>query len=96
MPNIKSAIKRMRQNEIRKSRNRARRSEMRTAVKKFRRLLSEGKLEEARKTLPGVYSAIDKKARIGVIHANTAARYKARLTKHLNSLEAAASEGSAS
>lgn len=84
MPNMKSAEKRMRQNEIRRSRNRQRRSEMRTEIKKFRELLSEQKKDEARKLLQGVYAVIDRSAQRGVIHSKTAARYKSRLTKRLN------------
>mgnify|MGYP006206002097 CR=1 FL=1 len=84
MPNIKSAKKRMRQNEIRRARNRQRRSEMRTEIKKFRQLLSEQKTEEARELLKDVYAVIDRSAQKGIIHSNTAARYKSRLTKHLN------------
>lgn len=84
MPNMKSAEKRMRQNEIRRSRNRQRRSEMRTEIKKFRQLLSEQKKDEARKLLQGVYAVIDRTAQRGVIHSKTAARYKSRLTKRLN------------
>lgn len=84
MPNMKSAEKRMRQNEIRRSRNRQRRSEMRTEIKKFRQLLSEQKKDEARKLLQRVYAVIDRSAQRGVIHSKTAARYKSRLTKRLN------------
>lgn len=85
MPNIRSAVKRMRQNEIRRMRNRSRLSEMRTAVKKFRRLVENGQLDEAREALPSVYSIIDRTARHGVIHRNTAARSKSRLSKQLAS-----------
>lgn len=92
MPNIKSAIKRMKQNERRRLLNRSRRSQMRTMIKRFRGLVSENKLADARELLPQVYSIIDKKARQGVIHRNAAARYKARLTKHLNGLESKPAE----
>lgn len=84
MPNIKSAVKRMRQNEQRRALNRSRRSEMRTEIKKFRRLIEEGKMEEAKEHLPTVYSVIDKTARKGVIHVNTASRYKSRLTQKIS------------
>ncbi len=84
MPNIQSAKKRMRQNEVRRARNRSRLSRMRTAVKKFRTLVADGSLEEARLHLPRVYAVIDRSSRKGVIHANTAARYKSRLTTLLN------------
>ena len=84
MPNMKSAEKRMRQNVIRRDKNRRRRSEMRTEIKKFRQLLSEQKTDEARQLLKAVYAVIDRSAQKGVIHSNTAARYKSRLTKRLN------------
>jgi small subunit ribosomal protein S20 len=83
MPNIKSAIKRMRQNRERRILNRSARSRMRTEIKRFRQLVQEGKSEEARALLPTVFSVIDKTARKGKIHANTAARYKSRLSKTL-------------
>ena len=84
MPNIKSAAKRMRQNEKRKQRNRHHLSKMRTEIKKFRRLLAEDKSGEAKDRLSLVYSIIDHTAQKGVIHRNTAARYKSRLTSGLN------------
>ncbi len=84
MPNVKSAEKRMRQNERRRDNNRRRRSEMRTEIKRFRQLLSDKKVDDAREVLKEVYSVIDRTAQKGVIHSNTAARYKSRLTKSLN------------
>ncbi len=84
MPNIESAEKRMRQNEVRRDRNRQRRSKMRTEIKQFQQLLSEQKTDEARELLKGVYAVIDRSAQKGVIHSNAAARYKSRLTKRLN------------
>ncbi len=89
MPNIESAKKRMRQNVERRLRNRAERSRMRTAVKSFRKMVEEKKLEEAKASLPKVYAVIDRTARRGVIHRNTAARYKSRLTVLLNAQTAA-------
>ena len=86
MPNIESAAKRMRQNKKRRLRNRGVRGLMRTQIKKFRQLLKEEQIEDARNMLEDLYSVIDKTASKGVIHANTAARYKSRLTKHLHSL----------
>jgi small subunit ribosomal protein S20 len=84
MANIKSAIKRMRQNVKRRLANRQKMSRMRTEIKKFRRLLNEGQVDEARTLLPRVYAVIDRTAQKGVIHSNTASRYKARLTRTLN------------
>ncbi len=83
MPNIKSAVKRMRQNQINQIRNRSRRAQMRTEIKKFRSLVDQGQIDEARTLLPSVFSVIDKTVQKGVLHANTAARYKSRLTKQL-------------
>ncbi|HSR51986.1 MAG TPA: 30S ribosomal protein S20 [Acidobacteriota bacterium] len=92
MPNIKSAAKRMRQERVRRARNKIRRRQMRTAIRRFRDMLQEKQLTEAREFLPTVYSEIDKKARKGVIHKNAAARYKARLTKRLQQLESEGAE----
>ncbi|MEE2822284.1 MAG: 30S ribosomal protein S20 [Acidobacteriota bacterium] len=83
MPNIKSAKKRMVQNEIRRDRNRQRRSRIRTEIKRFQDLLSAQKTDEAQELLKKVYSVIDRSAQKGVIHSNTAARYKSQLTKRL-------------
>ena len=85
MPNIQSAKKRMRQTVTLRARNRSLRTRMRSAVKSFRKMVEEQQLEEARATLPKVYGVIDRTARKGVIHRNTAARYKSRLTALLNS-----------
>jgi small subunit ribosomal protein S20 len=84
MPNVKSAEKRMRQNVVRREVNRRRRSRMRTEIKRFRQLLSEKKIDDARGMLGEVHAVIDRSAQKGIIHSNTAARYKSRLTKYLN------------
>jgi len=64
--------------------NRQARSTMRTEIKKFRSLVSEKNYDEARGMLPSVYGIIDRTVQKGIIHRNTAARYKSRLTQHLN------------
>ena len=87
MANHASAIKRIRQNERRRLRNRLARGQMRTAIKKFRVLVGEKNVEEAQKSLPGVYELIDRTRKKGVIHANTASRYKSRLAHALNHIE---------
>lgn len=84
MPNHKSAKKRMRQNEKRRQINRNNRSRMRTAIKKLRTALSGGNADEVRSLLPTTVSMIDKAVNKGMIHRNTAARYKARLTTRVN------------
>lgn len=81
MANIKSAEKRNRQNEVRRQRNRQQRSRMRTSIKKLRLSLDSGDAETARTLLPATLRLIDTTAQKGIIHRNTAARYKSRLTK---------------
>ena len=78
MANIKSAIKRNRQNEVRRSRNRSFRSEMRTLVKTAR---DSGTPED----ISAAIKKIDRAAAKGIIHANKASREKSRLQKILNS-----------
>ena len=85
MPNIKSAKKRMRQNTVRRLRNRAARGQMRTEIKRLRTLVAEEKLDDARTLLTSVYSVIDKTAQKGSLHRKTGARYKSRLSQLVNS-----------
>lgn len=86
MANHASAIKRIKQTEKRRLRNKAAVGEMRTIIKKFRALVAEKKGEDAKGMLSSVYSVIDRTRKKGVIHANAAARYKSRLTADLSSL----------
>ena len=81
MPNIKSAKKRMRQNRVRRIRNRAVRSNMHTEIKELRKMISEKNLDQAQLQLKRVYSVIDRTAQKGMIHPNTGARYKSRLSR---------------
>ena len=84
MANLKSSIKRIRSSRRRAEHNRITRSTARTYVKKARRLIEEGKLEEAQEVVRKAVSALDKAAQKGVIHRNNAARHKSRLVKQLN------------
>ena len=79
MPIIKSAIKRVSVNTRQKNENRAPKSELANALKKFRALLSAGKVQEAEKLLPDMYALVDVSARKGIIKKETADRKKARL-----------------
>ncbi len=90
MANSKSAEKRIKQAEVRRDRNRADRSKMRSAVKKLRIAVIDGDASRAAELLPATLSLIDVTARKRVIHRNTAARYKARLTSAVRKLEASA------
>lgn len=85
MPNVKSAEKRARTNLKRRDRNRRERSRLRTAIKRVRRADSNDTAHEA---LRSAESLLDRLARKGVIHANTAARHKSRLHAHIAKLEA--------
>jgi small subunit ribosomal protein S20 len=75
-----SALKRARQTEKRTAQNRANKSSFRTALQKFRKALKSDDSAQAKSTFSETVSLIDKAVRQGVIHKNTAARYKARLS----------------
>ena len=86
MANIKSAIKRAETNEIRRTRNVAKKSAFRTTVKNV--LVAIDKQEENASTL--LFKALrtlDKAVSKGLIHKNSAARKKSRLTKKMNALK---------
>jgi small subunit ribosomal protein S20 len=84
LANTQSAIKRIRSNERKRQINQIHRSRARTYVKKTRRLIAEGQLEQAEIVARQAISALDKAAQKGVIHVNNAARHKSRLMKQLN------------
>ena len=87
MPNFKknpSAEKRVRQAIKRRAKNRIVRGQMRRLMRSYR---AETNLEKLIELQPAVASAIDKAAKKGVIHNNTAARYKSRLSKYAVSIK---------
>ncbi|MBI5838671.1 MAG: 30S ribosomal protein S20 [Chloroflexi bacterium] len=88
MANIKSQIKRNRQNENRRLRNRNVRGAARTAVNQARTAFDEGAPETKEAVLKAI-SMLDKAAEKGVIHPNNAARRKGRLMKRLAAFSAA-------
>ncbi|MXZ38447.1 MAG: 30S ribosomal protein S20 [Holophagales bacterium] len=91
MANSKQAEKRIRQSLIRRDRNRAAMSRLRTSIKRLRSA-ADSDVTKARELLPSTLSLIDATARKGVIHRNAAARRKSRLTRLVNRrVEAAAS-----
>ena len=87
MANIKSAIKRHKQSEKRRLRNRFFRGRARVFVKDAREEIEAENLEEARAATLKAISALDKAAAKGIIHKNNAARRKSRLMKKLAELE---------
>ena len=92
MANIKSQIKRNKQNEKRRLRNRYFTGRARTYVKKARLAIEEGELETARQATTMAVSALDKAAEKGMLHKNNVARRKSRLMKRLAALEKQAAE----
>ena len=89
MANTASAEKRHRQSQVRNELNRARKSALRTAVKKVRAAVQAGDQDAAKKLLPETLSLLDRTASRGVIHPNQAARSKSRLVKAVDGLSSA-------
>jgi small subunit ribosomal protein S20 len=86
--NTRSAEKRIRQSEKRRTRNTAIRSSVRTAVKSVRSALESGSADDSRAQLARAVKILDKAATKGVLHRNAVARHKSRLTRQLNALAA--------
>jgi small subunit ribosomal protein S20 len=89
MANIKSQIKRNRQNEKRRLRNKSVRAELRTRTKNAEVAAANG-AEDSVEQLRLAVKRIDKAAARGVIHKNTGANHKSRLVRRVAALEAAA------
>jgi small subunit ribosomal protein S20 len=83
MANHKSALKRIRQNSVRRDRNAYYHKTTRNAVRKLRGLSDK---KEASDLLPKVASMLDKLAKKNIIHKNKAANLKSSLTKHVAAL----------
>ena len=79
----KSALKANRQNIKRRQHNRELRSKLRTALKAIRASLDSKDVEGAKTALSATVSIVDKMATKGIIHRNTAGRYKSRLANRL-------------
>lgn len=83
MANHKSSLKRIRQNAVKRLRNRYYHKTARTAMKVLR---SEEDKKAATEQLPKVISLVDRLAKKNIIHKNKAANLKSKLTKHVNKL----------
>ena len=83
-----SAIKKHRQDEKRRGRNRQHLSRFRTQLKRFRKAIESGEADTAGAMLNETLSIIDRGAKVGVIHDNVAARTKSRLSIAVNRLRA--------
>ncbi len=84
MANHKSAVKRIRANDAKRSRNRYQAKTVRTAIKALR---SEKDKKAAQKALPKLSSMLDKLAKKNIIHKNKAANLKSSLVKHVNGIK---------
>ena len=87
MANHFSALKRARQTEKRSTRNRANTSRLRSALRQLRESLAKGDKPAAEQVYRQTVSALDKAIQKGVIHENTASRYKSRLSARLKALK---------
>jgi len=87
MANHFSALKRARQTEKRTVRNRANLSHLRTTLRQMRESLAKGDKTAAEQTYRATVSALDKAIQKGILHENTAARYKSRLGARLSALK---------
>jgi small subunit ribosomal protein S20 len=85
--NIKSQIKRNKQNEKAHQRNKAVKSELRTYVRKFREAAESGNIDEATEAMRAASRKLDKAVSKGVIHKNQAANRKSAIAKRLLELQ---------
>jgi small subunit ribosomal protein S20 len=88
MANHFSALKRARQTEKRTAVNRANNSQLRTSLRTMREAIAKGDKTAAQKTYRETVSALDKAIQKGVLHKNTAARYKSRLNARVKAIGA--------
>jgi small subunit ribosomal protein S20 len=84
--NIKSQIKRNKQNEKARQRNKAVKSALRTSVRQFREAADAGDTERAEVAMRAAYIKLDKAASKGVIHKNQAANRKSAIAKRAHEL----------
>ena len=84
MPNIKTAIKRVKVSQTKTLRNKMIKSNLKTTIKRFESALAENDMEKAKLLYPEVAKKIDKAAAKGTIHKNAASRRKAKLALRLN------------
>ncbi len=83
MPIIKSAKKALRQNIRRRKTNLKRKTELKSVIKEYKKIVGAGDKEKAKENLSQVYKKLDKAAKVNLIKKNKAARLKSRLSKLL-------------
>ena len=84
MPNIKSAVRRVRKSRKQALVNKVRKNKYKSAVKQMTIYLNSGKIKEARSFLPKFHSQLMKIAKTGTISKKTASRKISRITKKIN------------
>ena len=84
MPSHKSNWKRLRQDKVRRERNTAEKSRVRSAIKKLKQTAGEGDPEKSARELKKTFSLIDKAAKRRTLHPRTADRRKSRLQRRVN------------
>jgi small subunit ribosomal protein S20 len=89
MANHVSALKRARQTETRTEVNRANRSQVRTSLRAVREAITKGDAKAAQAQYRETVATLDKSVQKGVLHENTASRYKARLNARLKAVATA-------
>jgi small subunit ribosomal protein S20 len=86
MAHSKSALKRWRQNERRRERNKSVRSTSRTAVKNARAAIESGNSDDAEAAVRSAIAVLDRASKSNVVHKNAVARHKSRLMRRLNAI----------
>ena len=86
MANHFSALKRARQTEKRTANNRLNKSRLRTELRKLRTAIAGGDRQQAETALRAATSTLDKSVQKGILHKNTASRYKGRLAARVNAV----------
>jgi len=84
LPNIKSAKKRVSVSAVENARNRANKTRLKTALKKFDVAIAEGNKEDIKAVYEQTVKIIDQSAAKGILHKNTAARKKSSITRKYN------------
>jgi len=92
MPQRKSAKDELKKSLVRRERNIARKSNIKRALKTFRRAVESKDMQSSQEALKSIFKTLDKAASKNLIHANKASRKKSRLSLQLNKLQSAASK----
>ena len=87
MPSSKQALKRMRQTQTRKTRNRARKTAIKTYTKKVLKAIEAKDVDAANENLRNLQTKLDKAAKGGTLHRNKAARRVSRMQQQVNALQ---------